>query len=272
MANLVFIDDPVDPYMHQITEGINTMNIDEPTECVNESEVPSKDFTYSVLSIDIGIHHLGISVGLVDEKFNLIEIAWVDMLNITNYTHERELKNVKCELRHTKSIADWLEHVFHEHKPIFEDVNYILVERQPPVGLVSIEQLIFYRWRDKCHLVHPRSMHKHFKIGHYDYEQRKEMTMKIANKFYYWHPRATERYETFERQHDISDSICLMIFWLKQKEIAYREEKRRERLNSIILSTKGMTNDQWFNQFRYNSYTFEKNGGSLSSIKVTMTR
>lgn len=262
MANLIFINDPMDPYIHQITKGINTMNIDEPqvpdedpyqiTKDIDISQVPDEDFTYSVLSIDIGIHHLGISVGLVNEEYNLVEIAWVDMLDITKYTHERELKDTKCSLRHTKSIADWLEHIFHEHKPIFEDVNYILVERQPvPYGLVAIEQLIYYRWRDKCHLVHPRSMHKYFKIGHYDYEQRKEMTIKIAISRIDWHPRATERYEKFERQHDISDSICLMIFWLKKKEISYFDEKRKERLNSIILSTKGMTTDEWFNQFKY---------------------
>jgi hypothetical protein len=47
----------------------------------------------------------------------------------------------------------------------FEMADFILIERQPPMGLTAVEQLIFSRWRDKAILVHPRSMHKYFNIG-----------------------------------------------------------------------------------------------------------
>lgn len=249
MSNILFIDDPDDPYIHQITEKIQNIDIDEydeiPADCV-----PDEEYKYTVLSIDIGILNLGLSVGLVDKEHNIVEIAWVDNIDITNYTHERELGECECHLYHTKSIADWMEHIFEEHKMLFESATYILIERQPITGLTSVEQLIYYRWRSKCILVHPRSMHKHFHIGHYEYEQRKERTMQIADKNYYWHPRAVERYETFERQHDISDSICLMGFWVHRQHEAYLDVQRLERSRNTTIC-KTLTTEEWFNRFKY---------------------
>jgi hypothetical protein len=204
-----------------------------------------------VLCIDVGILNLGISVGLIDEQFNLKEIAYVDLIDITKFTHTHELEGKECNLHHGKNIADWMEHMFQEHLPLFQECDYILVEKQPPIGLVSIEQLIYYRWRDKCHLISPRSMHKHYNIGQFEYEQRKLQTMHIAESILYWSQRAIQKYETLERKHDIADSICLMEFWLHKNKINYLEQKRIEKINKIQLTLNGMTLHDWFEQFRY---------------------
>ena len=150
MSNLIFIDEP---YMDHITEQIQNIQLDfDYIETVENIEmVEELNFDKVVLCIDVGILNLGVSIGLIDKEFNLKEIAYVDLIDITKYTHERELDGIKCKLRHTKSIADWMEHIFHEHLPLFQEADYILVERQPPSGLVAIEQLIYYRWREKCH-------------------------------------------------------------------------------------------------------------------------
>ena len=244
MSNVIFIDEP---YIVDITEKIENIQLDSDSlETVEEL-----NFDKVVLCIDVGILNLGISVGLIDKEFNLKEIAYVDLIDITKYTHERELDGIKCKLRHTKSIADWMEHIFHEHLPLFQEADYILVERQPPSGLVAIEQLIYYRWRDKCHIISPRSMHKYYNIGNFDYEQRKQKTIYIATNLYKWHQRAVDRYEKFERKHDITDSICLMGFWLNKNKVNYLEKKRKVRLKNIQLDTTGMTIDEWFEQFRY---------------------
>ena len=250
MSNLIFIDDP---YIVDITEQVNNIKLDSTENMLQEDFI---NFDKVVLSIDVGVLNLGISVGLIDKEFNLKEIAYVDLIDITKFTHERELEGKKCKLRHTKSIADWMEHIFHEHLPLFQEANYILVERQPPSGLVAIEQLIYYRWRDKCHIISPRSMHKYYDIGHFEYEQRKEKTMYLATNLYNWHQRAIERYEKFERKHDITDSVCLMAFWLNKNKVIYLEKKRKDRLKSIKLDTTGMTIDDWFEQFRYNPTRF----------------
>jgi hypothetical protein len=241
MTNLVFIDNPNDQYIHEVTKKMEKMEVyDE-----NYDEKCDK----IVLSIDIGIINLGISVGIVNEEFDVKEITYVDLINITHFTHERELEGVECKLYHTKSVADWMEHLFHEHLPLFRESDYILVERQPPCGLVAIEQLIYYRWREKCVLVSPRSMHKYYNIATYDYDQRKEKTMNIATNLYYWHQRAVDRYEIFERKHDISDSICLMGFWLNKKKKEYIHRKNKDRLDKIKIGTTGKNTNEWFNQY-----------------------
>jgi hypothetical protein len=204
-----------------------------------------------VLCIDVGILNLGISVGLIDEQFNLKEIAHVDLIDITKFTHTHELEGKKCNLHHTKTIADWMEHLFHEHLPLFQESDYILVEKQPPIGLVSIEQLIYYRWRDKCHLVSPRSMHKYYNIGQFNYEQRKLKTIDIAKSLSTWNPRAIKNYEIFKRKHDITDSICLMGFWLNKNKINYLEKQEKERIKQNQLTTTGMSTNDWFEQFRH---------------------
>jgi hypothetical protein len=235
MNNLVFIDDPNDIYIHEVTKELEDMDIEE---CGK-----------SVLCIDIGILNLGLSVGFIDEEFNIEEIAYVDLINITEFTHDRELKGCECKMYHSKSIADWMDHLFAEHLPLFRDCDYILIERQPPCGLVAIEQIIYYKWRDKCVLLSPRSMHKHFKIGSYDYESRKEKTMSIATSLYKWNQRAIDRYEQFERKHDISDSICLMGYWLHKKKERYLERKNKERLKDIQLNNTGVNTYEWFEQY-----------------------
>jgi hypothetical protein len=240
MNNLVFLDDN---YIHEITEKIKDIRLDDE----NYDEKCDK----IVLSIDIGIVNMGISVSILDGEFNVKEVTYVDLIDITDFTHQRELVGIKCDLYHTKSIADWMEHVFNEHLPLFRESDYILVERQPPCGLVAIEQLIYYRWREKCILISPRSMHKHYNIGLYDYEMRKEKTMDISTNLYKWHKRAIDRYETFERKHDISDSVCLMGFWASIKKIQYISVKNKERLNVIKNSTTGKNTNEWFDQYTH---------------------
>lgn len=254
MCNLVFIDNPI--YVHpvdvtKITEDIEKMDISSD----NKDESLSDDFNYdkTVLSIDIGIHHLGLSVGLIDKAWNLLEITWVNLINITEYSHNLVCEE-ECKLQHCRCVADWLEHVFQEYEPVFREVDYILLERQPLQGLVAIEQVIYYRWRFKCSLVSPRSMHKHFMIGYYDYERRKEKTVQIASKVF-WNDRAIEYYNKCIRQHDIADSICLMMYWLKKHHDTYVLKKLKDDVSRIKMTSHGFNSiDDWFAQFRYVAY------------------
>lgn len=239
--SLQFVDEPV--YIRDIIERFHNCNI--------ESE--SEDSTQCVMSIDIGILHLGISVAILDKEYNLIEIIWIDLINITEFSHGRYVSEEKCKLFHTKSFCDWLDHVYQENSDFFEMADYILIERQPPIGLVAIEQLIFSRWRHKAILISPNSMHKHFNIGHYDYDNRKKATEKIANKFL-TNNDLVEQLTYYNRIHDITDSICLMIFWInkKQKEYTYKMRKKMIMESKIQLSVdmKKMTINDWFDKHK----------------------
>ena len=264
MTDLVFIDDPSDPYIHPLVNQINDLSINEcPVGELDEFGNPVLDYQYSVMSIDIGIQHLGISIGITDEAYNLIDIEWVQLIDITEYTHEHDLLDTECHVDHeSRTFADWLQHLFLEYDTLFNGVDYILVERQPPGGLVVIEQIIFFRWRQKCRLIAPRSMHSYFGIGSAaidpgdeGYEKRKRMTELIARKSGDWHPRAVTEYEQLSRKHDISDSICLMLFWLSKEKAKYvREENRRRCENLPMPGVDGMTVDEWFDKMRYDQY------------------
>jgi hypothetical protein len=261
MADLVFVDEPDDPYIHPLVDQINDLSIDESHVYeLDEFGNPVTDYRYSVMSIDIGIQHLGISIGITDEAYNLIEIEWVQLIDITKYTHEHDLLGVECHVDHqSRAFADWLRHLFLEYDTLFSGVDHILVERQPPAGLVVIEQLILFQWRHKCQLIAPRSMHSYFGIGStvidpgdQGYEQRKRMTQLIAEKNSDWHPRALIEYAQLSRKHDVADSICLMLFWLSKKKAKYvREENRRRCENLPMPGIDGMTIGKWFEQMRY---------------------
>lgn len=223
----------------------------EKIKCYNNYLIKDDDDDKIILSIDIGILNMGLSITIVDEEFNIKEIKWVDLIDITQYTHNT-IPEKECKLRHTKSIADWMEHIFYEHNQLFEKVNYILLERQPFQGLVVIEQIIYYRWREKCSLVSPNAMHKYFNIHIYEYEKRKEKTIAIADKLGVWSLEAIANYKKFERKHDMSDSICLMAFWLSNKRKEYVEIQRKKKYDNTRLSKNGVTVDEWFEQFKYN--------------------
>ena len=96
-------------------------------------------------------------------------------------------------------------------------------------------------------------MHKHYNINKCDYEERKQKTMFISTNLYRWHQRAIDKYAMFERKHDMTDSICIMGFWLYNQRILLSDKNKKERLKNIKLSMTGdMTVDNWFKQFNLN--------------------
>lgn len=204
-----------------------------------------------VLSIDVGILNLGMSVTIIDSEFNIQEITWVNLYDITKYTHDHFLDKKTCNLNHTKAIADWMEHLFIDKQDLFDNVDYILLERQPLSGLVAIEQLIYYKYRDKCHLISPRSMHCFFRINNNDYESRKIETIKIALDKYYWNPDAINIFNSFNRKHDISDSICLMAFWIHNQKEILKEKRKREYARNLVYRHSNLSMNDWFDLFKF---------------------
>ena len=60
-------------------------------------------------------------------------------------------------------------------------------------------------FRDKVSLISPVSMHTHFGIRHLDYDQRKERTVSIAEKY-------IDGEIPYERKHDIGDALCMIVY------------------------------------------------------------
>src|SRR3990167_920619 len=145
---------------------------------------PKKTKYKKILSVDIGIKHLCLSLSYVDKNYNFIKVKKIKLIDIQNFVCDRD-----CQFFHTKTPADWLSHVFYNHYKLFDCADHVLIEKQPPDGLVMIEQLMFLILREKAELIYPRSVHAYFGMTNIssdrdtNYEKRKENSILISQKF-----------------------------------------------------------------------------------------
>jgi len=199
-----------------------------------------------ILSIDVGIINLGYVFAEIhsvyikyrnlslktkynqenDFNINVIECNKVD---ITNIRHS-SVKQCDCKLHHDRCIPDYIDHFIQEHIHLFESADMILIERQPPVGITNVQDLLFKLFRNKVLLISPNSVHKYFKLSK-DYDIRKIESEDIAKKY-------LSNFTNFNnniRKHDISDAMLMIIYYYKLNKI------KNEIKNDLID----------FEQFRY---------------------
>jgi len=155
-----------------------------------------------VVSVDIGIFHLGVVDAEVYSNYELNEIRSIALVNIK----ELCVNCPGCSCRHSLCFIDYLDHLYREF-PCFDEADEIIIERQPPGGFIVIQELIMNRYRDKTILISPTSVHKHFSIGHLDYEGRKVESTATATA-------VLGRPIPYERKHDIADAVCQLLFHL----------------------------------------------------------
>ena len=190
--------------------------------------------TLKVLSIDVGIINLGyvyseVSFGLPElgSKYkahlwnnnyslnkenvkNSIHILDCNRVDITNVKHKR-VNYCDCKLHHDRCIPDYLDH-FIQETPHFEECDVLIIERQPPVGITNIQDLLFKQFRHKVLLISPGSIHKYFGMcGVYD--ERKEESEKIAEEYL----SNFSKFTTNNRKHDISDALLMTVFYYKKQ-------------------------------------------------------
>ena len=197
----------------------------------------------NIVSIDIGLKNLGMVEFWWDEhpRHHPELIKW-HKVDLTMLPHKR-VQFHACDIPHTNEMADLVAHFMQEYHPIFEKADTILLERQPPGGLLEIQSLLLFKYRRKAHLVSPNSVHAHFTMNHLDYEGRKERSLSLAR---HRHPGMIP--ETSSRWHDISDAILFAHFWCSRQkvpqslevQVAFEEFRltRKPSYSSIPCSTK----------------------------------
>jgi hypothetical protein len=201
-----------------------------------------------VLSIDIGIIHFALSTFSVNADYTLESVEWIDMIDITRYVHKNVTKE-ECTLYHTKTMSDWLDHTIQENRVFFDNADVIIVERQPPTSpFIAIEQLIFSKYRAKTQLISPKNVHTYLRISHLDYEARKSYSEQIAERILPEHFK--EKIKTYERAHDIADSICMFMYWLDKNVKEYNRQLRQKQLRDIKILD-GMSVFEKLEKFRY---------------------
>ena len=202
--------------------------------------------THNVMSIDIGVKNLGISFTIINDDFTINDIIWIDLYDLTHFKHEKVEKK-DCKLHHTKTFSDWIDHFFQEYSDFIEKADFILIERQPPTGFVVVEQLIFNRYREKSFLINPINYHTFLCMRGLSYEGRKIRSIEIANKTIE-NEDILFQLSLYERKHDISDSICMLLYWLNKKQNSYIKQEKINYANSLQLE--GVNINVWLDKFR----------------------
>ena len=197
--------------------------------------------TLKVLSIDIGIINLGfvyaeITIGdslesgskykshLLNENYLLnkskenIRIIDCNRINITKVKH-RNVPFCNCKLHHDNCIPDYLDH-FIQDTPYFQECDVLIIERQPPIGITNVQDLLFTKFRGKVLLISPVSVHKYFNLNvkginqtETNYELRKIKSISIAEEYLL-------NFSSFmdnTRKHDISDAMLMIIYYYKKR-------------------------------------------------------
>jgi hypothetical protein len=167
-----------------------------------------------ILSIDIGIINLGyvyadvipvVSNCLKNKYYQGyregINIIKYDKVDITNVLHT-SVSRCNCTLYHESCIPDYVDHFIQENALMFDSADIILIERQPPVGITNVQDLLFTRFRKKVIMISPNTIHAYFSMSK-DYDIRKQQSEKIANEYITIHGT---------RKHDIADALLMLIY------------------------------------------------------------
>ena len=242
----------------KICDDLDTLNINNSSQREVYDEVP--DTYYSILCIDVGVVNLGLSALIGNPKtLKFDRVVGIDLLDITKIPHPHDIPECQCTLNHSKTFTDWMEHIFQYYHDVFESVDKIVIERQPPMGFVVVEQLIYSKYRSKCELISPASMHKFFEIRG-DYEQRKEQSIAIGTRYLEQNSQIYQEFVNFSRKHDITDSILIGIFWFYKQNKTYLEMEYKLYIDNLIIKTNSyggcpseMNIDDFLEQFRYKS-------------------
>jgi hypothetical protein len=200
-----------------------------------------------ILSIDIGIVNLGY---VFIETFGVSNIVLeCNRIDITQVRHNR-VSRCNCQLYHENCIPDYLDHFIQEHENLFNDADEILLERQPPVGITNVQDLLFTRFRNKVKLISPNSIHKHFKMTRNDYDLRKQESLMITNGYL----QNFCNFETNIRKHDISDAMLMVLYYTQTCDLIETLKKPETKPEKCIMDFENFrytTLPPLFEQFRF---------------------
>ena len=213
-----------------------------------------------IVSCDVGIVNLAF-VKVEVQHFKVLKVLEAFVINLVELPH-RKVKRDECKLYHTNDVYDRMQHFLQECGERFEDMDVLLIERQPIKGLVHVEQFLFGTFRDKTHLVSPNAMHKWLNIKHLDYDQRKESTTQYAEQFLKLHTQFQNR----DRKHDMADALCILLYWLQKKESEHQKKvqdelkkqqkaQHQKELDELIiqLNNEQVTLKTFLENFKYSS-------------------
>ena len=61
-------------------------------------------------------------------------------------------------------------------------------------------------------------------------------------------------FSKLHRKHDVTDAICLMLFWLNNQNKTFTREENIRRISEVKMKKSNMTSLEYLEQFRYIQY------------------
>ena len=187
-----------------------------------------------ILAIDVGLLHLAmLAVKLGSDYLTRPEvileeeISYCDLVDITELVSD--CRDTDCELYHDKIICDYMMHLFKKFRTTFDSADRILIERQPPTGLVAVQELIMREYRSKSELISPNAMLNFFEILHFKYEERKVHTEKIAMEYL----GSLKVFVFNERRHDMADAFCILYYYLSIKRTEHQKKLKEQEFRTV---------------------------------------
>lgn len=171
----------------------------------------SKYFSKQVdfVSIDVGIKNMGIVWGNCDVRYKKIEFERFILLDLTKI-----IPKEKSGAQGYNHLIDKFVEAFgiDSRDNVFKNIDMIFVEYQPPQGQRIIQEFLVYFFKDKVIFTQPRTMHKFFRVDKLSYEDRKYEIERQS--VYFMHMEFYKKWIHLERRHDISDAICLVVYYI----------------------------------------------------------
>ena len=186
-----------------------------------------------VTGIDIGLHHMGLMKGEIDDKnYNKFSLDKFDLIDLSKYGE--------------KEIYLMLDHMFKEYADYF-DVDKLIIERQPPGGLLSIQEVIAFKYKDIVNLVSPRSVHCFIGSNYYTYDRRKLISIDYTIKYLIRHMDTDIKKQFFAlpRKHDIADAFCMIAYF--GNKVLYTKRRIPPIKENVQY---GVNLDEYFEQFK----------------------
>lgn len=214
-----------------------------------------------VVAFDVGIVNLAIVAANVHPASGVVaQVVHVELVDTTHMEHGA-VSAEACLLGHTKTHTDRLMHVIQERAWI-DECDVVLIERQPLQGHTDVQEVLFLVFRHKAVLISPNSMHKHFHIQTLPYEWRKQRTVQIAAPYL----QPFKSFSGAERQHDMADAMCILLFWLagrqqKVKVIAQRSCNDDDETHNTAVASFGA---------RMREYAYKKKCGRRAAPPVSL--
>lgn len=170
-----------------------------------------------LVAFDVGVKNLALVEVVLDPES--LDIQSVDSVAKYNLYDRAVCDKKVCNVCRPKGLhsllaapaLDGLAHVLKENDARISAADAVVIERQPPCGLVAIEAVLYTRFIAKAVLMMPQKMHRFLGINKLGYEERKQKTTEEAERLL--EARGTQQakvaFSCMARKHDVADALCI---------------------------------------------------------------